>query len=78
MKEPELKHTKMENSNMPHNLTYEEFEKAVYEECLKDATAQTYREDFEKVFEESKENIKKDYEEGNSIADVAWGICLLI
>ena len=59
-------------------MTYEEFEKAVYEECLKDATAQAHPDDFEKVFEEMKERTKEHYEDGYSVADVAWVICLLI
>ena len=61
-------------------MTYEEFEKAVHEECLKDATARAYPEDFEKVFEESKESgdIKWHFDRDYSVADTAWGICLLI
>ena len=59
-------------------MTYEEYEKAVYKECLKDGAAQTYREDFEKVFEEMKGRTKRHYEEGYSVVDTAWGICLLI
>lgn len=61
-------------------MTYEEYEKAVYEECKKDGAAQSYPDDFEKAFEESKGSgdIKWHYDNGYSIADTAWGICLLI
>lgn len=59
-------------------MTYEEYEKAVYEQCKKDAIVHTYPEEFEKVFEEMKERTKRHYEEGYSVEDTAWGICLLI
>lgn len=60
------------------DMTYSEYEKAVYEACLKDAITQTYPEEFEKIFEEMKPRTKKHYEEGYCPSDVAWGICLLI
>ncbi len=59
-------------------MTYEEYEKAVHEECLKDATARAHPEDFEKVFEEMKERTKRHFQDGYSVSDTAWGICLLI
>ena len=59
-------------------MSYEEYKKAVYEECLKDATAKAHPEEFEKVFKEEEEAIKKDFENNHPIADTAWGICLLI
>lgn len=59
-------------------MTYEEFRRKVYEECLKDATAQKYREDFERIFKEMENRTKEHFEDGYSVADTAWGICLLI
>lgn len=59
-------------------MTYKEFEEAVYQECLKDAIVQKYPEDFERVFAEMRERTKKHYEEGYSVEDTAWGICLLV
>lgn len=59
-------------------MTYEEYEKAVYQECLKDAITETYPEEFEKIFEEMKPRTREHYEHGSYPDDVAWGICLLI
>ena len=59
-------------------MTYEEFERAVYNECLKDKIAETHKEEFEKVFVEMKPRTKKHFEDGYSVADTAWGICILI
>lgn len=63
---------------MTCKMTYEEFERAVYDECLKDATAQHHPKELDKIFEEMKERTKKHYEDGYSVVEVAWGICLLI
>lgn len=60
------------------NLTFGEYKKIVYNECLKNPVTEKYREDFENVFEGSEETLKKDFETHHSIADTVWGICLLV